>query len=187
MLSNFWTDPIFWICIALTGFLSAVAVFCTPALKSKFMQFPKPFRRVILLSFFVAPLFALPLTSQPRLPLPTSTALLMGIPLLAGAAVVKILAQKQIGASPGLLEKQELVTTGIYGIIRHPLYLGNILFATGWALVFKAAYALLFTPILAIGYLAVAFFEERELEKEFGEKYREYKKRVPWRLIPKIF
>lgn len=170
----------------MTGFLSAVAVFRTPARKSKFLQIPKLFRRIFLLSFFTAPLFALPLTPQPRLSLSTSTALITGISLLIGASVIKIIAQKQIGVSPGLLERQSLVTTGIYGIIRHPLYLGNILFALGWVLIFKAAYAILFTPIMVIGYIVVAFFEEKELEKEYGEEYRKYKWKVPWRLVPRV-
>ncbi len=132
-------------------------------------------------------MIALPLTPQPRLTVPNSISSIVGISLIFVSSAIRILAQKKIGVSPGLQEKRELVTTSIYKIIRHPLYIGNLLFAVGWALIFKAVFALLFTPVQVIGYLAIIFFEEKELEKEYGEEYREYKKKTPGRLIPNIF
>lgn len=75
----------------------------------------------------------------------------------------------------------EMVTHGLYRWVRHPLYTAGLLFI--WL-----------TPILSINSLIVilsasiyiivgAFFEERKLEREFGEVYAEYKAATPM-LIP---
>lgn len=186
MPSAFWDNPLFWICMALSGFIGAIAIFCVPDLKNRFLKIPEVFRRIILLLFFLAPLFVLPLTPQPRLSLPISIAMVFGGSLLTVSVTVRMLALKQIGVAPGLRDRGGLVETDIYGIIRHPIYLSNILFLVGWALILRATYALLFTPILAIGYLVFSLFEEKRLEEEFGEEYEEYRRKVLWRLIPRL-
>lgn len=71
-------------------------------------------------------------------------------------------------------EPLPLVTTGLYKYIRHPLMTGTILLL--WAApemsYDRALIALGFTLYIFIG----VYFEERSLEKVYGEKYRKYKK-----------
>ncbi len=93
----------------------------------------------------------------------------------------------KLGIQPAWGEPKGLVTTGVYGVIRHPVYLSVVLFATGWAIGFRAAYALLFVPALAVSYVAIIFIEERGLRAVYGDAYREYMEKVPWRLIPGVF
>lgn len=74
--------------------------------------------------------------------------------------------------------KGNLVTGGIYAYIRHPQYTGFILITLGM-LVHWATIPLLFMwPILVFLYYKLAKREERELGKEFGKEYLEYKSKT---------
>jgi protein-S-isoprenylcysteine O-methyltransferase Ste14 len=75
--------------------------------------------------------------------------------------------------------KDQLVTTGIYGHIRHPQYLGFLLLTLGINFLWTTFSTLILWPILALLYYRLAREEEKEMEKKFGEDYREYKNTVP--------
>ena len=81
--------------------------------------------------------------------------------------------------------KGQLVTTGIYGHVRHPQYLGFLLLTLGMNVLWIAISTLLLWPILAILYYRLAKEEDKELEERFGEEYRKYKRMVPM-LMPRI-
>jgi protein-S-isoprenylcysteine O-methyltransferase Ste14 len=74
-------------------------------------------------------------------------------------------------------KRQNLVTTGLYGVVRHPTYLFIIIYL--WAKpVFNLLYllaAILFTAYFVV----VAFLEEKRLMEEFGDEYRRYQEKVP--------
>lgn len=76
-----------------------------------------------------------------------------------------------------------LVTTGIYRFIRHPQYLGLILFVVGFNIQWPTLFTLVMAPILVVMYLRLARMEERELEEEFGDGYKIYRGRTS-RFIP---
>jgi protein-S-isoprenylcysteine O-methyltransferase Ste14 len=80
----------------------------------------------------------------------------------------------------------ELVTGGVYAVIRHPSYLGLLVNALGWVLVFRSTAGVLLVlslvPVLAARIRA----EERLLLSEFGSAYDTYRKRT-WRLIPGLY
>jgi protein-S-isoprenylcysteine O-methyltransferase Ste14 len=83
--------------------------------------------------------------------------------------------------------KGQLITGGIFQHIRHPHYVSLLIVGFGLALFFYSVLALtialLAVPIMILSILD----EEKHLIKQYGEKYKEYMKEVPWRLIPKIF
>jgi len=79
----------------------------------------------------------------------------------------------------------KLVTTGIYGHVRHPQYLGFLLLTLGMNILWVTVSTLLLWPILAFMYYRLAKQEEKELEEKFGEEYLKYKRRVPM-LIPRV-
>jgi len=81
--------------------------------------------------------------------------------------------------------KRELVTTGIYGYVRHPQYLGILLLTLGMNIQWPTIASLLLWPLLVILYYRLAKKEEKEMEKRIGEEYREYKQKVPM-LIPRL-
>jgi len=79
-----------------------------------------------------------------------------------------------------------LVTQGIYGIIRHPSYLGLIVSSLGWALVFRSGVGVLLTALMIVPLAARIRAEERLLLAHFGPQYEAYRART-WRLIPGLY
>ncbi|MTI65647.1 MAG: isoprenylcysteine carboxylmethyltransferase family protein [Firmicutes bacterium] len=74
--------------------------------------------------------------------------------------------------------KGKLVTSGIYAYIRHPQYTGFFLVTLGMILEWATLTLLLMWPTLIILYYRLAKKEEEDMLKEFGEDYKEYKKRT---------
>jgi len=98
--------------------------------------------------------------------------------------VWRYLARNEVAGSLEGLTEKELVTTGVYGIVRHPLYVAGIIIFT-------------FSPHITVNGLTITILadlyfvfgmliEERRFLKIFGEQYREYMKKVP-RMVPRLF
>jgi protein-S-isoprenylcysteine O-methyltransferase Ste14 len=87
-----------------------------------------------------------------------------------------------VAIQPGHL----LVTNGIYGVIRHPSYLGLLANSLGWALAFRSLVGVLLTALIVPPLIARIRAEERLLSSQFGEEYEAYRKRT-WRLIPRLY
>jgi protein-S-isoprenylcysteine O-methyltransferase Ste14 len=79
-----------------------------------------------------------------------------------------------------------LVTSGVYGVIRHPSYLGLLVNSLGWALAFRSGVGLLLTALLIPPLLARIRAEERLLRTQFGAEYDAYCSRTS-RLIPGFY
>lgn len=79
-----------------------------------------------------------------------------------------------------------LVTSGIYGVIRHPSYLGLLLAALGWVLTFRSGVGLILVALHLVPLVGRMQAEERLLHSEFGEEYEAYRARTS-RLIPGIY
>src|SRR5215472_10359744 len=70
----------------------------------------------------------------------------------------------------------KLVTSGLYGVIRHPSYLGLLVNSVGWALAFRSVVGLLLTALLVPPLLARIQAEERLLQSQFGDEYDVYRR-----------
>ncbi len=79
-----------------------------------------------------------------------------------------------------------LVTTGVYGVIRHPSYLGLLVNSLGWALVFRSGVGVLLTALVIPPLVARIRAEEKLLRTQFGREYDAYCVRTS-RLIPGIY
>jgi protein-S-isoprenylcysteine O-methyltransferase Ste14 len=79
-----------------------------------------------------------------------------------------------------------LVTSGVYGVIRHPSYLGMVVNALGWALAFRSGGGLLLTALLIPVLLARIRAEEALLRAQFGDEYEAYSARTS-RLVPGLY
>jgi hypothetical protein len=78
-----------------------------------------------------------------------------------------------------------LLVTGPYRFVRHPLYLGWVLVVCGPA--GMTGDRLAFAVVSGL-YLVIAVpWEERALERAFGDAYRRYKERVRWRIVPGLY
>jgi protein-S-isoprenylcysteine O-methyltransferase Ste14 len=71
-----------------------------------------------------------------------------------------------------------LVTTGIYGSMRHPQYAGLILIILGFNIQWPTLLTLLMAPVLIVMYARLARHEDASLEREFGDTYRSYARAV---------
>jgi methanethiol S-methyltransferase len=79
----------------------------------------------------------------------------------------------------------ELITNGVYAYIRHPQYTGFLMVTLGMLFDWATLPMLIMWPILAMMYVRLAKREEKDMEAEFGQQYREYMGRTG-RLMPKI-
>jgi protein-S-isoprenylcysteine O-methyltransferase Ste14 len=76
-----------------------------------------------------------------------------------------------------------LVTSGIFGVIRNPSYLGMLLNALGWGLAFRAGVGVLLAALFIPPLIARIRSEEAMLHAQFGAEYDAYRART-YRLIP---
>ena len=86
----------------------------------------------------------------------------------------------------GFEDTTELIISGIYRHIRHPLYASLLLFGMGAFLKAPSALGIVLVGILVLGVLLTARIEERHNLERFGEEYLEYSKHTK-RFIPFIF
>jgi protein-S-isoprenylcysteine O-methyltransferase Ste14 len=90
-------------------------------------------------------------------------------------------------------EESKIVDSGIYSILRHPIYAGALRVGIGLALLNGNANALAFALLIPLGFFGwIRLVEERELIQRFGNSYIEYRRRVPafwpkWRDLGKFF
>jgi protein-S-isoprenylcysteine O-methyltransferase Ste14 len=76
-----------------------------------------------------------------------------------------------------------LVTKGIFGVTRNPLYVGNLLAAAGILVVHNNPMVYLIAGLFTLfSYQAIVLTEERFLRNKFGEEFEQYSREVPrWR------
>lgn len=80
----------------------------------------------------------------------------------------------------------QLVTTGIYGTIRHPSYLGAIVLMLGWGLAFRSGIGVILAALCIPVLIARINAEEALLHEHFGAAYDAYRARTA-RLIPGLY
>ena len=82
-------------------------------------------------------------------------------------------------------EQPHAIRKGVFGIVRHPIYLGAILFYLG-LLVLSLSLTAVAVWVVIIGfYMYLCRYEEQLLTKKFGDEYLAYMKKVPM-LLPRL-
>ena len=81
--------------------------------------------------------------------------------------------------------EQRLVTTGIRARVRHPVYLAHLCEMLAWSVGTGLAVCWALTAFAIVTGAVMIKMEDRELEKRFGEEYRQYRSTVP-AVLPKI-
>jgi protein-S-isoprenylcysteine O-methyltransferase Ste14 len=114
----------------------------------------------------------------------------LGVVLFAAGGALRIWPVFVLGRRfSGLVAIQSghtLVTSGVYGVIRHPSYLGLLVNALGWALAFRSGVGVLLTALTIPPLVARIRAEERLLRAQFGDAYDAYRSRTS-RLLPGIY
>ncbi|NOP97379.1 methyltransferase family protein [Mycolicibacterium fortuitum] len=107
-------------------------------------------------------------------------------------AVGLILAQAVVfqnsfaGASIRVEDEQPLVSTGLYGLVRHPMYFGAVLMMFGTPLALGSYWGLL-VSILAVPIFGVRIADEEKMLRAELDGYDEYARKVRYRLVPYVW
>ncbi|EHB49924.1 Isoprenylcysteine carboxyl methyltransferase [Mycolicibacterium rhodesiae JS60] len=103
-----------------------------------------------------------------------------------GLAMLVVFQNRYASANITVEEGQPLVSTGLYGIVRHPMYFGNTILMIGIVLALGSYWSLLLVPIGLLLMVARILDEEKLLNAEL-DGYRQYTRKVRYRLVPLIW
>ena len=175
----FLRNPFFWALISMFGLLGAAAVTSSRRMASQ----PLFFLGSLLLPVLGHTMLVLPFVNQLRFGTNGWHWFVGGFFLLA-SLVFEI-----AGFFPARKFEEKdaqirLRVGGPYSIVRHPMYLGDILYALGIAFLFRSVIGVALVPIWISAFMFLLTIEEEILEERLGDTYKEYKKRVPGRLLP---
>ena len=91
-----------------------------------------------------------------------------------------------LSRSVEVVEGQELVSTGLYGIVRHPMYNATIVMFLAMPLILGSWWAFA-TMIPYIAFIAIRILDEEQLLNQSLSGYTAYCSKVRWRLVPYIW
>jgi protein-S-isoprenylcysteine O-methyltransferase Ste14 len=80
----------------------------------------------------------------------------------------------------------KLVTSGLYGYIRHPQYVGFLMITLGLNVMWLTIITLILWPILVVLYWRLSKREDKDMEELFGKEFKDYKNRVPG-FVPRLW
>ena len=83
-------------------------------------------------------------------------------------------------------EEPQVITSGVFCIVRHPIYLSSILLYLGFILLSLSLLSALVWILIIVFYYMISRYEEKLLIQRFGSAYEEYKKKVPMLLPIKL-
>jgi protein-S-isoprenylcysteine O-methyltransferase Ste14 len=116
---------------------------------------------------------------------PTAICLVGDVVVAVGLGVVAlvIIQNSYAAATVQVQAGQKVVSTGLYGLVRHPMYTGNVIMLIGIPLALGSYWGLVFVlPGLIV--LASRIRDEEKLLQEELTGYREYSQKVRYRLAP---
>ncbi|MCV7067947.1 isoprenylcysteine carboxylmethyltransferase family protein [Mycolicibacterium farcinogenes] len=116
---------------------------------------------------------------------PTAICVAGDVLVVVGLGVTSLVViQNSFAASTVRVESgQKVVSTGLYGVVRHPMYTGNLLTIIGFPLALGSYWGLL--PVVAgLTMLVIRIRDEEKLLVEELDGYREYAQKARYRLVP---
>ncbi|MCG8552466.1 MAG: isoprenylcysteine carboxylmethyltransferase family protein [Desulfobacterales bacterium] len=186
--------------LVMAGSIIALALFAPASLETR-LQRPaaksqpladKIVTRLMILSimgwlvFIAVDVFRLHLIPKPSL----WVSILGTVLFFAGYAICMVAIYQNAFAAPIVKDQsgrgQVLADTGLYEIIRHPLYLGMVPYLAGLSLWLESYAGLFLTPIVFAFLIMRIFIEEKTLLKTLPG-YRDYTTRIKYRLIPFVW
>jgi len=121
-------------------------------------------------------------------PVPTAVTTAGDVLVAAGLAIAQLVViQNSYAAATITVESgQTLTSTGLYGLVRHPMYVGTLLMMAGIPLALDS-YLGLIVLVPGIAILALRILDEEKLLSQELAGYREYMQRVHYRLVPYVW
>jgi protein-S-isoprenylcysteine O-methyltransferase Ste14 len=127
----------------------------------------------------------------PSLSLPGIAGFIAVLVLVGGSIVLFAWSSSALGKNWSFEARtrkdHELIRSGPYAYVRHPIYLGMMLFMLGWAVALGHwANLVVAVPLFLIGTRMRTAAEDRLLEASFGQAFRDYARTTP-ALIPRLY
>jgi protein-S-isoprenylcysteine O-methyltransferase Ste14 len=187
-------DRIGWIACLIYATIPSFWLVIHPRVEYWRSQRGSPYRRLIpiwigmwlALGVITAPWRNLSLYTTPRAWVPAAFLFAAGVQIYRSSATG--FSAAQLGGLPEVVSghgEQRLVTTGIRGRVRHPVYLGHLCQMVAWSIGTGLVVCYGLTAFAVISGTVMIRLEDRELEQRFGDAYREYRQRVP-AVLPRI-
>jgi protein-S-isoprenylcysteine O-methyltransferase Ste14 len=119
---------------------------------------------------------------------PTAVVVLGNVLVVVGMTISGLVViQNNYAASTITVEKdQPVVSTGLYGLVRHPMYVGALIVMVGMPLALGSYWGLLVMIPGVLVFAARITDEEKALRQDL-EGYREYTEKVHYRLVPGVW
>jgi protein-S-isoprenylcysteine O-methyltransferase Ste14 len=195
---HYWQAWVFLVVFALSTWIPSVYLMRTnpEALERRMRVGPsaenRPLQRILITVVFISfPAMFVISALDHRFgwsPVPASVSLI-GDVLVAiglGLAMLVIIQNSYAAANVNVEAGQQLVSTGVYGLVRHPMYTGNVVLMLGIPLALGSYWGLLlFIPGLVV--LVLRIRDEEDLLTHELSGYRDYTQRVHYRLLPYVW
>jgi protein-S-isoprenylcysteine O-methyltransferase Ste14 len=102
----------------------------------------------------------------------------LGVILFTAGGALRIwpvfVLRKRFSGLVAIQSGQTLVTNGVYGVVRHPSYLGLLIGSLGWSLAFRSGVGVILTLLLVPPLIGRVGAEEDLLRTHFGDEYSAY-------------
>lgn len=182
-----WASGGLW--LAFIIYWSAAAQNAAPTSNSESPR-SRQIHQLLMYGALLIALLPVPGLRQRWLPLLLWFGVSVGLAIQLSSAWLAIWARKHLGQnwSGAITAKvdHQLIRTGPYRTIRHPIYTGMLGMFLGTAVVSGELHGLLGLIIISVAYWRKVRLEEQHLRGHFGRAYDDYRKKS-WRLIPGIF
>ena len=119
---------------------------------------------------------------------PTPIVIVGNILVAVGLVVAQlvVIQNSYAAATITVEEDQEVVSTGLYGLVRHPMYVGTLIMMIGTPLALDSHWGLL-AIVLALPVLAARIEDEEKMLRQELDGYDEYTRKVHYRLVPGVW
>ena len=103
-----------------------------------------------------------------------------------GVAMLVVVQNNYAAANITVEADQTVVSTGLYGLVRHPMYFGSLIMMVGTSLALGSYWGLV-AIIPGVAVLALRILDEENMLREELDGYREYLEKVHYRLVPYVW
>ncbi len=194
---HYWQAWVFLAVFALSTWIPSVYLMRTnPAALDRRMRGPlaetRPLQRIIVAVLFVAfPAMFVVSALDHRFgwsSVPASVSLIGDVLVAVGLGIAMLVVVQNGYAAVNITVEsgQQLVSTGLYGLVRHPMYTGNVVLMLGIPPALGSYWGLfLIVPGLLV--LVLRIRDEEELLTHELSGYREYMQQVHYRLLPYVW